>query len=109
MSVRFILLGAAAAVTITGAATAQVVPPTPASARETPVAAAALTAGTSVRDRNGAEIGTVASVDSSGNVKIKTSGGVITVPATALTVSGGIAVSSMSEAQLRSSATAKTQ
>ncbi|MES2033321.1 MAG: hypothetical protein V4466_04030 [Pseudomonadota bacterium] len=72
-------------------------------------ASASLSPGTSVRDRNGAEIGTVAGVDASGNARIKTSTGVITVPSTVLTVSGGIAVSNMSEAQMRASASTKTQ
>lgn len=64
---------------------------------------AAFAAGTTVRDSSGAEIGQVVGTDASGAVSVRTRSGLVSVPSASLRMSGGAAVSSQSEAQLRAS------
>ncbi|MDP2260321.1 MAG: hypothetical protein Q8J89_11465 [Caulobacter sp.] len=78
---------------------------TDASARA--AASATFAAGTTVRDNNGAEIGKVVSADGSGSVQIQTRSGMITLPAAALRMNGGVAVSEQSEAEIRASGSAR--
>ncbi len=65
-------------------------------------------AGTMVRDNSGAEIGKVIAADGSGSVQIQTRSGVVTLPAAALRMNGGVAVSDQSEAEIRASGSART-
>lgn len=78
---------------------------TDASARA--AASARFAAGTTVRDNSGAEIGKVISADGSASVQIQTRSGVVTLPAAALRMNGGVAVSDQSEAEIRASGSAR--
>lgn len=69
---------------------------------------AAFAAGTTVRDSSGAEIGQVVGTDASGAVTVRTRSGLVSVPAASLRMSGGAAISSQPEAQMRASGSVRT-
>lgn len=84
-----------------------------ADASATTAGGASFPAGTIVRDSAGVQIGAVMdpdpSISSSGRVAIKTGSGFITVPASSLSMKGGVAVSSQSGAEISASGKAKTE
>jgi len=116
-----LLIGAAATLSIVGVAHAQYAPPSgaapsasasPQAGSQDPTPATELKTGMTVKDSAGATVGKIAQVgqtsDGTSAVSIATSDGrTVAVPASALTVSGKQAVSSLTKAEIVGGGAAK--